>query len=145
MKKILSLIISFAIIITSCSFLIGSVSAGTSEALEFPCGLNATAYLDRENGTLTVKGTGHMEFFRETRAPWWAYRQEIKNVIVEEGITQIANVAFLDTKLEKITLPSTLEKIGADALSMTDLEEIVIPENSKLLSCYVSSYFRNIP
>ena len=144
MKKILSLIISFAIIITSCSFLIGSVSAGTSEALEFPCGLNATAYLDRVNGTLTVKGTGEMNFFYDD-IPWWSYREEIYSVTVEEGITKIANSAFLDCNITEITLPTSLEKIDADALSMTDIEEIIIPQNSKLCEFYVTNYFRKLP
>lgn len=144
MKKALSLIISFAVIITSCSLLIGSVSAGTSEVLEFPCGLNVTAYLDRSNGALTVKGTGEMNFFYDD-IPWWAYRNEIYSVTVEEGITKIANSAFLDCNITEIRLPTSLEKIDADALSMTDIEEIIIPENSKLCAFYVTNYFRKLP
>ncbi len=144
MKKALSLIISFAVIITSYSLLIGSVSAGTSEVLEFPCGLNATAYLDRSNGALTVKGTGEMNFFYDD-IPWWAYRNEIYSVTVEEGITKIANSAFLDCNITEIRLPTSLEKIDADALSMTDIEEIIIPENSKLCAFYVTNYFRKLP
>ena len=144
MKKALSLIISFAVIITSCSLLIGSVSAGTSEVLEFPCGLNVTAYLDRSNGALTVKGTGEMNFFYDD-IPWWAYRNEIYSVTVEEGITKIANSAFLDCNITEIRLPTSLEKINADALSMTDIEEIIIPENSKLCAFYVTNYFRKLP
>lgn len=143
MKKALSLIISL-VIMTSCTFLINTVSAETSDTLEFPCGLNATAYLDRTSGTLTVKGTGEMNFFYDD-IPWWAYRNEIYSVMVEEGITKIAECAFLDCDITKIILPASLETIDADALSMTDIEEIIIPENSRLCDFYVTSYFRKVP
>lgn len=145
MKKILSLFLTFAIVVSGFTFLSGKISAATSDIIEFPCGLNATAYLDRASGTITVKGTGEMEFFRDTRPPWWPYRDEIKYAVIEEGITCIDSVSFLSSNLVKIKLPSTLKKIGSDALSMTNLEEIELPENSRLSSFYLSSYFRNIP
>ena len=144
MKKALSLIISLVIVITSYTFLIDSVSAEASDILEFTCGLNATAYLDRTSGTMTVKGTGEMNFFYDD-IPWWAYRNEIYSVVVEEGITKIAECAFLDCDITKIILPASLEKIGEDALSMTDVEEIIIPESSRLCEFYVTSYFRKTP
>lgn len=144
MKKALSLIISLVIVMTSYTFLIDSVSAETSDILEFPCGLNATAYLDRTSGTLTVKGTGEMNFFYDN-IPWWAYRNEIYSAVVEEGITKIAECAFLDCDITKIILPASLETIDTDALSMTDIEDIIIPENSRLCDFYVTSYFRKVP
>lgn len=147
MKRFLSVILSLSIAFSCFMLLTAEASATETEAsvLKFSCGLDATAYLDRESGTLTVKGAGEMELFRAARAPWWAYNNEIKYVVVEEGITKIASVAFLNTNMTKLTIPSTLVEIGADALSMTDLEEIVVPENSKLSVLYVSNYFRNIP
>ena len=145
MKKIISLLLSFVVVImTSCAFLFESVYAETSEVLGFPCGLNATAYLDRKTGMLTVKGKGEMNFFYDD-VPWWAYRNEIYSVVVEEGITKIASTAFLDCDITRITLPASLEKIGDDALSMTDIEEIIIPDNSGLCEFYVTSYFRKTP
>lgn len=144
MKKLISLILSFAVVITNCVLLLESVHAETSEVLEFPCGLNATAYLDRKTGMLTVKGKGEMNFFYDD-VPWWAYRNEIYSVKVEEGITKIADISFLDSNATQITLPASLEKIGDDALSMTDIEEIIIPDNSRLREFYVTSYLRKIP
>lgn len=144
MKKVLSLIVSLAIVMTSCAFLIKSVSAETSNMPEFPCGSNATAYLDRASGTLTVKGTGEMNFFYDD-VPWWAYRKEIYSVVIEEGITKIAECAFLDCRVTRITLPATLETIAVDALSMTYIEEIIIPENSRLCDFKVTNYFRDVP
>ena len=144
MKKVISLILSFAVVITSCVLLFESVYAETSKVMEFDCGLDATAYLDRKTGMLTVKGKGEMNFFYDD-IPWWAYRNEIYSVTVEEGITKIAETAFLDCDITRITLPASLEKIGDDALSMTDIEEIIIPDNSKLSEFYVTSYLRKTP
>ncbi len=147
MKKILSIILSLVVAFSCLVFLPADAYATEtpSDVLSFSCGLDATAYFDRSTNTLTVKGVGEMEFFGAERSPWWVYNNEIKYVVIEEGITSIANVAFLNTDMIKLTLPSTLVEIGEDALSMTDLEEIIIPENSKLAILTVSSYFRNIP
>ena len=147
MKRILSIILSLAVALSCLVFLPADACAeeATTDVLKFSCGLNATAYLDRLTNTLTVKGVGEMEFFRAERSPWWAYNNEIKYVVIEEGITSVANVAFLNSDMIKLTLPSTVVEIGEDALSMTDLEEIIIPENNKLETLSVSSYLRNIP
>lgn len=146
MRKIFSVMMSLAIAFSCFMLLPANASAEETSAdvLEFPCGLDATAYLDRSSGTLTVKGTGEMNFFYDS-IPWWAYRKEIYTVVLEEGITKICDSAFLDCDITKITLPASLEKIDIDALSMTDIEEFIIPENSRLSDFYVTDYFRKIP
>ncbi|MBQ8014814.1 MAG: leucine-rich repeat protein, partial [Clostridia bacterium] len=72
-------------------------------------------------------------------------RNEIRSVTVEEGITKIAEGAFLECNITEIALPASLETIDADAFSMTDIEKITIPDNSRLRELYVTSYFRKIP
>ena len=145
MKKILSIIIAIAITLSVFTFAGAESVAASDEILEFSCGIDAKAYLDRSTGVLTVKGNGDMNFFYEDTPPWWTYRRTITEVVVEEGITSIASIAFLDTGATKITLPSTLEKINADALSMSKIEEIIIPENNNLNLVYITTYLRNIP
>ena len=144
MKKTLSFILSFAIIITGFAFLFERVSAKTSDIIEFTCGLDATASLDRTTGTLTVKGTGDMNFFYDDIS-WRAYRKEITTVVVEEGITSLAENAFLNCPITKITLPTSLETVSHNALDMTAIEEIEIPENSKLCILPVSESFKLLP
>lgn len=144
MKKTLSFILSFAIIITGFAFLFEGVSAKTTDIIEFPCGLDATAFLDRTTGTLTVKGTGEMNFFYDD-TPWWAYRREITTAVVEEGITGLTENAFIDSPITKITLPASLETVAYNALDMTNIEEIEIPENSKLCNVTLSNNFKSLP
>ena len=151
MKRFFSVFLS--LILVAATFLCVPITAAfaeepvfdviTEEIIEFPCGLTSTAYFDKSSNTLTVKGTGVMNFFYDD-VPWFAYRNEIYNVVVEEGITVIPDIAFLDCDIKKIKLPASLEVIGTDALSMTDIEEIDIPENSKLRSFMLTSYFRNV-
>ena len=47
---------------------------------------------------------------------------------IPEGVTEIGNNTFSGcTKLESVTLPSTLTKIGSGAFSYTSLKSVVIP------------------
>lgn len=145
MRKILSVVLSLSMLLTSFAVTLESAYAAESNTIEFMCGDNVTAFLDLDIGALTVKGEGAMNFFYDNTAPWWSYRKNITDITVEEGITEIAPVAFLDTKATKIKLPSTLEVIGTDALSMSPIEEIIIPEKNELHEFTLSSYLKNIP
>lgn len=57
-----------------------------------------------------------------------------KTIIIEEGITNISDYAFVCcAEVETIVLPSTIEKIGASAFEHCDsLNSIVIPETASI-------------
>lgn len=85
--------------------------------------------------------------------PWSSERENIKEIVVDKGITKIGNLAFQECvevenvelptglkkigngafffckKLKSIELPVTLEVIGSTAFSKTALESIYIPRN----------------
>ena len=103
------------------------------------CGENVTWNL--ENGTLTISGAGAM-----TSAPWLqAHRDEIQTVVIEEGVTAIADYAFRDcVNLVSVSFPAgmnpaavrpqtakmgaTLKTIGEGAfLNCSGLTEITLP------------------
>lgn len=52
-------------------------------------------------------------------------------VIIPEGVTEIGENAFAETKVKKITLPDSLTKIGDYAFYSSSLEEITIPSGVK--------------
>lgn len=83
--------------------------------------------------TLTISGTGDMTFSGSgyNSAPWYSDRTNIYEVIIDEGVTSIANNAFYShTKLTKVTLPSSLTKIGAEAFSGCEaLTSVSIPDS----------------
>ncbi len=102
-------------------------------------GQSDKAYWSLENGVLTISGKGTVYCHRDYAlngtvgfSPVWnKYNKKIKEVVVEEGITGLQHYCFawLDN-LEKITLPESLETIGANAFRFCpSLKEIYIPKN----------------
>ena len=80
-------------------------------------------------GDLTVSGTGDMADFAATGAPWAEYRDQVKLVIVGQGVTSIGSSAFQDCKnLELVRLPNTLTALGKAAfLRCGKLTNITLP------------------
>ena len=79
------------------------------------CGENLTWTLDIE-GLLTISGKGDMyDYSKDTTnpAPWTSFSGDIKNLVLEEGITGIGDFAFVSCSvLENASFPSTLTRVG---------------------------------
>ena len=94
------------------------------------CGENLTWKL--ENGTLTISGTGEMADYDKNPQPWAGQRDNIKKLVVENGVTTIGNNAFSDcTALKDVDLSkaSSLETIGNHAFSScTALKSVDLSE-----------------
>ncbi len=116
------------------------------------CGDNLT--WTYQNGVLTISGTGDMYDYIDSAvdddaepAPWSIYSDDIKAVVIEDGVTSIGaftfgsfpnltsltigdsvksigDYTFLGCPLTSVKLPSSLESIGAHAFSCTDLETV---------------------
>ena len=101
------------------------------------CGDSAAWKLDAE-GTLTISGTGRMYDYEwpadrgGTTPPWLAnkYRNSIRALRVEQGITYIGRCAFDSCgNLSDVTLPTSLRIIGQCAFNdCTALRSIQLPE-----------------
>ncbi|MBR0485046.1 MAG: leucine-rich repeat protein [Oscillospiraceae bacterium] len=80
------------------------------------CGTNLKWVLDEE-GTLTISGTGKMKDWKSSDyVPWYANRADIKNVIIENGVTSIGKYAFIHCKnLISVTIPDTVTAIQTGA------------------------------
>ena len=101
------------------------------------CGDSAKWKLDAE-GTLTISGTGRMYDYEwpadrgGTTPPWLAnkYRDSIRALRVEQGITYIGRCAFDSCgNLSDVTLPTSLRIIGQCAFNdCTALRSIQLPE-----------------
>lgn len=75
-----------------------------------------------ENGVLTISGTGAMTDFKfKSDAPWYNEKATVEKIVVEEGVTHIGDLAFYGmTNAKSISLPSTIQSIGLNALSYTE-------------------------
>ena len=105
------------------------------------------AWMIDENGTLTIKGKGHMRNygFKEfhtgehniTDAPWSEYYYDVNKLVIEDGVMGIGNYAFfvMDTLKGELILPDSIRRIGESAFRACDgfEGEIVVPEGVKTL------------
>lgn len=105
------------------------------------CGDNLTWTLDK-NMTLTISGTGDMYDFYETVpkttvlvsgsftavdktgcyiVPWKDYVKNIKNIVIEDGITSIGRLSFFGcSNVTSIIIPSSVTTISENAFSIND-------------------------
>lgn len=99
---------------------------------------------DEQTQCLTIRGTGGTHDEEETRSgdvykftePFvdeFENRDEVREVVIEEGITEINTAAFAGfTHLERVSIPDSLRKIGDYVFyHCTSLQEITIPDHVK--------------
>ncbi|MDD6394679.1 MAG: leucine-rich repeat domain-containing protein [Firmicutes bacterium] len=93
------------------------------------CGDNAVWVLD-DTGTLTISGSGAI-----TSSPWRSqYKLSIKTVVINSGITKIANYSFWGcTNLTSVSLPDTVTEIGQRAFEECSITSITIPNSVTLI------------
>ncbi|MBO5454875.1 MAG: leucine-rich repeat domain-containing protein [Clostridia bacterium] len=86
------------------------------------------------NGTLTISGIGEMDDYVSGGSPWLWYVEsdDIKKVVIEEGVTKIGAHAFeYHANLCEVVIPDTVTEIGDFAFTESPLGEIVIPGTVK--------------
>ena len=128
-KSIISLIIVCCLV-----FALGVIST-QAETYTGSYGDNVTYTLDTETGVLTISGTGDM---RSYDAPWLDYKDLVKTVVIEDGVTSIGSQAFYECgNLTNITIPDGITSIGGFAFDgCSSLTEITIPESVTSIGTY---------
>ena len=115
--------------------------APTEQPICDKCGDNLSWIFTSSTGTLTISGTGAMYSFYDARPPWYPYRDSIKTVVIESGVTNVGAYAFsgynyitsfslantvktIDdwafrgcNKLKSVTIPGTVTSIGSHAFA----------------------------
>ena len=90
-------------------------------------------YVLTSDGCMRIYGTGDMQFNKNltNRSHWSTYNSSITSVVVEDGVTSIADYSFEGCKnLTTVTLPNNLRSIGTYAFrSCTALKAIDIPSS----------------
>ena len=80
---------------------------------------------DPWSGTLTISGNGRMRNYSTTDMPDWSINyDEIKKVVVEEGVTGIGSGAFYTCKAEEFVLPDTIQHIEISSFKGTTIEYV---------------------
>jgi len=108
-------------------FCILPASLLTASAYEEVSGVAAACKWVIKDNVLTISGNGTMGNYE--KAPWYLYKHMFNEVVIEEGVTNIASYAFYNYCIEKVTIPSSVTAIGDYAFCGTDISYVVMPEN----------------
>jgi len=101
-------------------------------------------------GTLTISGAGALigegeysegEGYFPYVYPWSEYSGEITNVVIENGITEIGDLAFQSKQLTSVTIPNSVIKIGDSAFAENHLAEVTLPNSVTVIK--VSAFYGN--
>ena len=127
MKKIISLLLSIAMLLTITS---GLNLTAYADVQTGKCGDNVTYSLDTETGVLTISGTGKMTAFSRFDDSPFYQNSNIKSVIIGNGVTSIGDYVFEGCEnLTSVTIPNTVISIGDDAFDCcTSLTNVTIPD-----------------
>ncbi len=104
-----------------------SAVPSSAEVLSGSCGENLTWTLDTNTWELNISGTGDMEAYSSSsNVPWMKYREQIKSVTLEEGITGMVGISFFDcTAVTEVTLPKSLEILNRTTFQACDSLRVV--------------------
>lgn len=156
MKKILSIAAAAIMAVVS---LTSAVSASADDIASGDCGAKLKWVLDSD-GVLTVSGTGKMytgnwDNYDTINTDVWTYlahAEDIKKVIIEEGVTSIGCGAFYQCQnLETVVIPSTVtdfdgretypsgssgDKINYSFAECTSLKNLTLTEGMTCIGGY---------
>ena len=102
----------------------------------FLCGENAYWNFDDRTGTLTICGSGEMwDWSIYKDKPWSRYKDLIKAVIIQDGITDIGSYAFHDfDSLTSVRIGKTIKSVGSKPfLSCDRLTDVSIADGVTFL------------
>ncbi len=159
MKKVISLFLSLTMLLSIVSVVDFSAYADVQTG---KLGDNVTYSLDTETGLLTISGTGDMYDYevsfhdyngREYYSSTPLKMENIKNIIIESGVTDIGDAVFFNCKIQSVTIPDTVTRIGNYAFIGFKKSEITLPNSvisiaysafSKSVENYAVSYLKKI-
>lgn len=84
------------------------------------------------SGVLTISGNGAIPDYNSySDVPWYKMHNNIKEVIIDAGVTEVGKYAFFDcSNLKTVSLPSTLTRIGQGGFfDCESLQSIEIPDS----------------
>lgn len=125
-------------VVTTGEVSVGAAEVGVENIVSESSGTtgDCTWTLDND-GTLWISGNGEIpdygysvseETWRD--APWYDYREYIKSVVIQDGVTTVGTRAFYDCiNITSVRLPNTLKRLGTQVFWFCEsLSSINLPE-----------------
>lgn len=98
------------------------------------------------DGVLIISGTGEMkDWSSESAVPWYAYKDAIRSVVINEGVTRIGSYAFkYCNKIVNVSIPSSTTSIGIWAFDQcTGVEGLHISDLTAWCTVQFESFASN--
>lgn len=94
---------------------LGSVNSYAEATASGECGENVTWSID--GNVLTISGEGGINSYSLNQTPpWSSYADQVKEIVIEEGVTSIGSRAFrFMSAVENVSFPESLTEIGISA------------------------------
>lgn len=116
--KIISKLLTICAALCLCLLLTPNASA---ETISGTCRETLNWSYDTETCELTISGTGEVPQVNYDEA-WYAYRNSIQSVVIENGVAAIANSAFYYayTALHTVDIAESVHAVGSNAFSVSN-------------------------
>ena len=101
MKKALAVLLTLAMLVSTMTAMTLPSSADTVQSGTWG---NLSWTFNETTGELTISGEGAMKW--DSLMAWKAYRNSIKSITIEEGITNISASAFYNCNITTLDLPN---------------------------------------
>ncbi len=134
-KKLISVLLAFILTMSIIPF---SGIVASAEALTGTCGDNLTWKYEDSTGVLTISGTGEMyNYDGGLKTPWYDVKNNITEIIIENGVTSVGKYAFQKTGVDVVTISDTVETIGDYGFyASTGIVELNLGTNIKSIGKY---------
>ena len=99
------------------------------------------------NYALFISGTGEMaDYIYLNTRPWHNYSENIKTIVIENGVTSIVECAFCECNgLTSISIPASVTSIDAEAFNgCSNLTTVTIPASVTSIGNYAFGYCSNL-
>lgn len=149
MKKIISMILSIAMLVGIASAVDLTAYAAVEKG---NCGNNVSYSFDNVTGVLTISGTGGIYNYEvdsdnyECNSPFYYFHNDIKSVVIENGVTSIGNGTFAFCYcLTSVTIPDSVTNIGDEAFHVCrSLASVTIGDGVTSIGCSAFSNCTNM-
>ena len=134
-NKVISIILAILMVIP-----VIPITAGATSPTSGVCGENLTWTYETSTCTLTISGTGEMYNYYEETDPltpeWFGFADEIKAIVIDDGVTTIGDYAFLACYgITAVNIHAGITYIGEGAFNCCDgLKTITVDSDNQYYS-----------
>ena len=91
-----------------------------------------------EGDTLTISGTGEIPYMGQGVAPWYDVKEEVKKLVIEEGITDFSDAAFSLNRMTEIKIADTVMRLPHNSFKLChSLEVVTVPSSVREVGQWV--------